>query len=145
MRRAQSVWLAAGILVGWLAVESPARAQTGWKAGVAVVDITPREPIWLAGYGARTKPSEGVLQAIHVKALALEDETGAKTVLITSDLLGFVKEVSDPIAERVARKYGIPRDRLALNASHTHSGPVIGQMLRPAYPLNAEQELVIQR
>ncbi len=129
--------LAAGIF--------PVLAAGQWKAGVASVDITPKEPIWLAGYGNRTKPSEGVLQPIHAKALVLEDQTGSKTVLITSDLLGFVKEVSDPIAARVLKKYGIPRERLALNASHTHSAPVIGHMLRPAYPLNPQQEKVIDR
>src|SRR6185312_10316716 len=84
-------------------------AQSHWKAGAASVDITPDEPIWLAGYGSRTRPSEGVLQRIHAKALVLEDETGARTVLVTSDLLGFVKEVSQPIAERVQRKYNISR------------------------------------
>lgn len=118
-------------------------AQSSWQAGVATVDITPDEPIWLAGYGSRTKPSEGVLQRIHAKALAIEDETGARTVLVTADLLGFVKEVSDPIAERVLRDYRIPRERLALNASHTHSAPVITSMLRPAYPLTAADEKVI--
>jgi neutral ceramidase len=119
-------------------------AQSSWKAGVATVDITPDKPIWLAGYGSRTKPSEGVLQRIHAKALAIEDETGARTVLVTADLLGFVKEVSDPIAERVLREYKIPRERLALNASHTHSAPVIARMLRPAYPLAPADEKVIE-
>jgi hypothetical protein len=118
-------------------------AQNSWKAGVATVDITPDKPIWLAGYGSRTKPSEGVLQRIHAKALAIEDETGARTVLVTADLLGFVKEVSDPIADRVLREYNIPRARLALNASHTHSAPVIASMLRPAYPLTHADEKVI--
>ena len=46
-------------------------AQTGWKAGAAKIAITPREPIWLAGYGGRIRPSDGVLQDIYVKALAL--------------------------------------------------------------------------
>jgi hypothetical protein len=45
----------------------------------------------------------------------------------------------------VLAKYGIPRERLALNASHTHSGPVIGRMLRPAYPLTPQHEAVIDR
>jgi hypothetical protein len=75
----------------------------------------------------------------------LEDETGVRTVLVTSDLLGFIKELSDPISARVLAKYGIPRERLALNASHTHSGPVIGRMLRPAYPLTPQHEAVIDR
>jgi hypothetical protein len=94
---------------------------------VATIDITPQEPIWMAGYGNRTKPSEGVLK-LYVKALVL-GRNRRKTVLVTSDLLGFIKEVSDPIAERVSAKYGVPASA-ALNASHTHSGPVIGHMLR---------------
>src|SRR5258706_14631555 len=134
MRILRSLRLAAGILPTCLAAGLPADAQV-WKAGVASIVITPQEPMWMAGYGNRTKPSEGVLQDLHAKALVLDDGSGAKTVLVTSDLLGFIKEVSDPIANRVREKYGIPRERLALTASHTHSGPVIGQMLRPAYPL----------
>jgi hypothetical protein len=130
--------------LGLLCADS-ASAQSRWKAGVATVDITPDQPIWLAGYGSRTKPSEGVLQRIHTKALVIEDETGARTVLVTSDLLGFVKEVSDPIAARVLQEYKIPRERLALNASHTHSGPVIATMLRPAYPYGLDYEIVIKR
>jgi neutral ceramidase len=123
----------------------PAAAQYRWKAGMARVDITPRESIWLAGYGARTKPSEGVLQPIYAKALALQDESGAVTVLVTSDLLGLTKEISDPIAAKVKAKYGVPRERLALNASHTHSGPVTGNMLRPAYAMSPQQEEVVRR
>ena len=91
-------------LLGAAGASQPAAAQYRWKAGVASVDITPHESIWLAGYGMRTKPSEGVLRNIYVKALALEDESGATTVLVTSDLLGFPKEISDAIAEKVRNK-----------------------------------------
>ncbi|MBI3696108.1 MAG: neutral/alkaline non-lysosomal ceramidase N-terminal domain-containing protein, partial [Acidobacteria bacterium] len=102
----------------------PITAQTTWKAGVAKVKITPAESIWLAGYGARTKPSEGVLQDIYAKALAIQDAQGNTSVLVTADLLGFNRQMSDAIAEGVRKKYGLSRDRLVLNASHTHSAPV---------------------
>ena len=29
-----------------------------WKAGVASMVITPEQPMWLAGYAARTHPSD---------------------------------------------------------------------------------------
>jgi Neutral/alkaline non-lysosomal ceramidase, N-terminal len=136
-----------GILVGTLLAillsGLPAFAQ--WQAGVARVDITPTQPIWLAGYGARTRPSEGVRQHIFVKALALKDDQGAVTVLVSSDLLGFPREVSDPIAARVEKQFGLPRERLLLNSSHTHSAPVIGHMLLPAYPFGDAELAVIQR
>ena len=38
-----------------------------WKAGVARVVITPEELIWMAGYGARTRPAEGRLQHLDVE------------------------------------------------------------------------------
>ncbi len=46
----------------------------GWKAGVASTVITPDESMWMAGYAARTKPSEGKIHDLYAKVLALEDE-----------------------------------------------------------------------
>jgi neutral ceramidase len=111
---------------------------------VARVDITPTESIWLAGYGDRTHPSEGVRQHIFAKALALKDDEGVVSVLVTSDLLGFPREVSEPIATRAKKQFGVPRERLVLNSSHTHSGPVIGHLLRPAYPFGDSEMAVVQ-
>src|SRR5829696_7103734 len=48
-------------------------ADATWKAGTATVDITPTEPVWMAGYGGRDHPAEGKLHPIFVKVLALED------------------------------------------------------------------------
>lgn len=123
----------------------PGALSAEWKAGVATVDITPGEPIWMAGYAARTKPSEGVLQRLYAKALALEDETGKRSVLVTADLLGFTRDMWEPISKQIEQRYGVSRDRLVLNASHTHSGPVTGQLGRPSYELDAEQAEVVRR
>jgi len=109
-------------------------SQAAWQAGAASVDITPSQSIWMGGYAARTHPSEGVRQHIFAKALALKDETGAVTVLVTSDLLGFPGDVSATIFNRVQQRFGLPRERVVLNSSHDHSAPVVGHMLSPAYP-----------
>src|SRR5205823_2759748 len=82
------------LLAVWLSRPSPAAMQ----AGVATLDITPKESIWLAGFAARTKPSQGVRQRIFAKALALRDEKGVTAVLVTADLLGFNRELSDSVA-----------------------------------------------
>jgi hypothetical protein len=123
-------------------------AQPVWKAGVAKVSVTPAEPIWMAGYGARNKPSEGIRQEIYVKALALQDETGKNIVMVTSDLSGFRREVADAIAQRCEKELGLTRDRLVLNASHNHSGPLTGFMrgpFRPGYNLDEKQREVVRR
>jgi hypothetical protein len=115
------------------------------QAGVASIDITPKESIWLGGYAARTKPSQGIRQHIFAKALALRDESGATAVLVTADLLGFPGEFTSAVAVRAERQFQIPRRMLIFNASHTHSAPVIGNALAPTYPLTDADREVIQR
>ena len=114
-------------------------ARQAWKAGLAQVVITPQKPLWMAGYASRTKPSEGVIQELYAKALALEDHSGKRAVLVTSDLLGFPAAVSHNIAERVERQHHLERARLLLSSSHTHGGPVIGKTLGLMYPMNSQQ------
>lgn len=101
-------------------------AQAAWKAGAAKVAITPDESIWLAGYAARTRPSEGIRQPIYAKALALEDSSGRKSVLITLDLVSIRPRSTGPVIQHIADKYGIPRERVLFNVSHTHSAPIVG-------------------
>ncbi len=119
-------------------------AVDGWKAGVAKVDITPREPMWMAGYGSRTSPSEGTLHPIWAKALALEDAQGNKAVLVTSDLLGWPKELSDLIRADIQRKYGLSKAQIILNSSHTHTGPVLQYALFDIYPLDDAERKKIE-
>lgn len=152
-RTAGCVWLTT--VAAWLVGSSMAPTgisrqkppANGWMAGVARVNVTPREPIFMKGYGSRTKPSEGVRQDLYVKALALRDESGATAVLVTSDLHSYTRRMSDTIADAVQKKHGLSRDRLILNASHTHSGPAVtGEvLLRPSEDINPEQEVVIRR
>ncbi len=117
----------------------------GWKAGVARAVITPQEPIWMAGYGSRDHPSEGTLVDLWAKALAIEDAKGKKVVLVTTDLLGFPKKMSDRIRDQLAIKYGLTRSQIILSSSHTHSGPVLMDALFDIYPLDAKQTEVIRK
>lgn len=109
------------------------------KAGLARAVITPDQATWLSGYAVRTKPSEGKLHDIWVKALALEDEKGNRVVLVTSDILGFSREVGEAVAERAQQQFGLRREQLMLNSSHTHTAPVVRSNLIGAYDLDAEQ------
>src|SRR5712691_4149979 len=113
-------------------------AEPAYKAGVATVVITPNEFIWMAGYGARTKPAEGKQHDLFAKALALEDADGTKLVLVTTDLVGLPRGISAPVAEAVAKRTGLLRERLMLTSSHTHCGPVVRDNLMDMYDMPAE-------
>lgn len=111
------------ILAGTIA---DANEQQGtWKAGVATVVTTPEQSMWMAGYAARNKPSEGKVHDLHAKALALEDVQGTRFVIVTVDLIGFPREFRDSVEKEVGTRYGLRPQALLLNASHTHSGPEI--------------------
>jgi len=113
--------------------------NTGWKAGVARVVITPEQSMWLAGYGGRDHSSEGTIHDLWAKALVLEDANGEQAVLVTTDLLGFPKNMSDRIRDRLKVKFNLSRAQIILNSSHTHSGPVLKGSLTDVYPLNSKQ------
>jgi hypothetical protein len=116
-----------------------------FRAGVARIDITPNEPVWMSGYAARTKPSEGVAARIWAKALAIEDGSRGRCVIVTTDLIGLPRAVSDIVAARAAKQYGIERSRLLLNSSHTHAGPVVKPNLMTMYFLTPEQHAAVDR
>ena len=106
--------------------------------------ITPDKPIWLSGYAVRNRPSEGVLQDLWAKALAIQDGRGGTVVIVTTDLIGLTRNVSDVVAARVQKEYGLERSRLLLNSSHTHTGPIIRSNLKTMFALNAEDTRTVE-
>ena len=110
-----------------------------YKAGFARAIITPENPVWMAGYAARTKPSEGKLHDLYAKAMAIEDARGRRLVLVTTDLLGLPRALTSEISEHANKSYGLRREHILFNSSHTHTGPVLTGSLAGAYELDAEQ------
>ena len=106
-----------------------------YEVGIETAAITPREPIYLSGYASRDRPSEGVLLDIKAKAMVIRDKAGARAAIVTMDLIGIPRALSDMVAARVEKQYGIPRSHLLLNCSHTHTGPMIAGNLENMFDL----------
>lgn len=133
------------LLAAVLSFEAGACASGELKAGVGKVVITPARDMWLAGYAARTAPSRGKVHELYAKALAFEDETGARSVMITTDLIGLPRGVVGQLAEIARARFGLPRERLMVTFSHTHCGPVMGtDRLIDMYGLNEEQMALVE-
>ncbi len=125
------------------AMESSA-AEPVWKAGLAQRAITQETPVWLAGYGSK-RPPDGKLHDIWMKALALEDDKGHQAVLITSDFQGVPKLMSDPVFAQAKEKFGLERHQIMFTFSHNHCGPRLGDDLIDYYPVEAEQEKLVEK
>jgi hypothetical protein len=126
--------------VAFLICCAPLVFGAGFRAGVARVEITPREPIWMSGYASRNHPSTGIRQALWAKALALESNSGRPVVIVATDLVGLPAEVADEVAARAQRQFGLERSRLLLNSSHTHTGPVVWPGLAGMFDLPPGEE-----
>jgi neutral/alkaline ceramidase-like enzyme len=110
-----------------------------WQAGVATIDITPESSLWMAGFAARTQPSQGIAMPLHAKALALKTRDHPTVVLVAADLLGVTARMTDHVASLVQRRHRLRRRDLLFNASHTHCGPVVDEQLSVAYGLTPAQ------
>ncbi len=115
------------------------------KVGIASRVITPMLPFWLTGYASRTKPATEILHDIWAKVVVIEENSGSRVVIVTTDLLGLTHEVSESIAERINKKYGITRSQLLLNSSHTHSGPVVWPAVSVIFDFNTEEQQAAER
>ncbi|WP_423130217.1 neutral/alkaline non-lysosomal ceramidase N-terminal domain-containing protein [Gaoshiqia sp. Z1-71] len=113
--------------------------QNHWKAGVARIKITPTTSLWMAGYAARTQTAEGKLHDLWAKALYLEDAQANRALLVTTDILGYTRDMSEKICRGIMSASGIERSQIILSSTHTHSGPVLTDALTDIYPMNAEQ------
>lgn len=134
------------ILLLWLIALVPLSpaAEPGWKAGTAATVITPPKPVWMAGYGGRNRPAEGKLQDLWVRVLALEDATGHRAIVLSSDTLGIPQSIYEHTVKALQEQFKLDRAQVMLNASHTHCGPVLRGALYDVYPLDATQVALIE-
>jgi putative membrane-bound dehydrogenase-like protein len=120
---------------------SSARAQAGFEFGFGKSDITPSAPVRLSGYGNRTEVFEGVDEKLFVRAMAIRTG-GQVSVLISVDTIGFPGTLTKSIAARVNERHQIPRDRIVVCGTHSHTAPHISDGLTNIFaaPLTEEQD-----
>src|SRR3712207_2147200 len=94
-----------------------------FRASVVKVDITPKSPQWLMGYGARQ--SVGVHDPIFHRIAALDDGN-TQVFLIASDLCVFSPSVYDEVTAELKKETGIQPKQVWWTVTHTHSAPEVG-------------------
>ena len=95
------------------------------RAGLAKIDITPPEPVMLAGYASRKELSEGMHDPLFARAIAFEKDE-QRLVLVAIDNCGFYNSTAEPLRQAVLTSSGLKPSELFLCATHTHSAPALG-------------------
>jgi hypothetical protein len=121
--------LAAGLAwcCAWQIAGRPAQAAQSprlFRAGAAVVDVTPRQlPVRVAGNITEVWANR-VEDPLHVRSLALDD--GRTTILIgVVDSCLMPREMLDAAKTAASRATGVPVERMLIAATHTHSAPAV--------------------
>ncbi len=113
-----------------------------WEIGVGRRVITPRNDVWLAGYGSK-RAAEGTIHDLWVKVLAIRDGGGKTLVMATTDHMGMSRVVYESILDKVRSGYGIQRAEFMLTFSHNHCGPCLTDDLVDYYPSDDEQRRMV--
>jgi neutral ceramidase len=94
------------------------------KAGIAKIDITPTESLYMGGYdeSCRTGPSDGAYGKIYIRSLVFDDNI-SRVVFIEGDLVSLPPEDYDPIRKLIAKETGIPFENIMLGFVHNHATP----------------------
>lgn len=96
--------------------------------GCSEIDVTPKHPVWLMGYAARTQKSNGVTEPISIGAIAISKDN-TTLLFISCDLSGISYQKQDQIKRRLHDSLGISRDNITISCSHTHFAPGLSERL----------------
>ena len=109
------------IFCGIAAVCAAATLQAEFSAGFARVDATPPLGIPLVGY-FHHRVADGVLDPLYVECVAVSDGTNSALIYRVDDL-----HLTNPFFAKafpaITEATGVPRDRIYVHSTHTHTGP----------------------
>ena len=91
-----------------------------FRAGAAIVDITPKLfPLNMPG-GFTANMAESAHDPLNARALVFDD--GATTLaMVVVDNLGAGPDVLDEAKDIASKKTGIPADKMLISSTHSHS------------------------
>lgn len=95
------------------------------SVGIAKINVTPKTPIQMSGYGGRNDPFKGIHDELFARAVVLSDGKN-KTVLITSELIGLSDSFRKELTDKIQKETSILPEYVLLSAVHTHGGPTTG-------------------
>jgi len=132
MRTTRAALVVAGVAI-CLTMVASVRADEpgtpGLRVGWAATDITPPKPVPLVGFFSK-RISSGVRDPLTATVLALESvgpggQLAEQAIMVSCDLIMIRKSTQDRLKKTIKdRLPDFDSDKLFLNATHTHQGPL---------------------
>ncbi|MFA7693272.1 MAG: neutral/alkaline non-lysosomal ceramidase N-terminal domain-containing protein [Candidatus Hydrogenedentales bacterium] len=93
---------------------------TGFRAGIARVDITPELPVSMAGH-FQDRTATGVHDSLYARCLMLDDGT-TKLAFVVADNCLIQQPVFDLAKAKIQSEIGLAPECVVASATHTHTG-----------------------
>lgn len=85
-------------------------------------DITPKEPIELAGFAHRIGKASNVKTRLFLKVFNIQSE-GKHFIFLIADLIWWDNLEVAKLKKELGKKFGLNSNQLLFHATHNHSGP----------------------
>jgi len=105
----------------WIALSLSAQL----KCNIGVADITPEEPVSLAGFAAREGLSTGIHRPLKTHCLVIDNDS-VRVCIISNDMMEISIHTANSLREEIAAQTGIPYNHIFIHCIHTHSAPSAG-------------------
>ena len=120
-------------------------AQAEFKAGAAVVDVTPTKLPVLVNGGMLSRYLDKINTRVHARAVAFSDGK-EQLVIVVVDSCMMTRELLDEAKAAASAATKIPADRMLISATHAHSAPAsmgcLGTDADPSYTPFLKTKLV---
>lgn len=102
--------------------------DTGFSVGFGQVNITPMDySVPIGGYGnTSNRMSKGFINYLYTTCIAMTDKDGNTILLFNNDLQETRTDMLDELRKAINEATGVPMDNIMISATHTHSGPDLG-------------------
>lgn len=124
---------------------SAIHAEPAFRAGAAVVDITPPKLPVLVNGGMLSRYVDKIKTKVHARSVVLSDGD-SQVAIVVADSCMMGRPLLDEAKALAAQKTGIPADRILISATHAHSAPAsmgcLGTEADPDYVPFLREKLV---
>jgi len=120
--RRQRLWRLALALGASVAASGPLTTRAEFRAGAAVVDVTPTKLPVIVNGGMLSRSLDKVKTPINARAIALSDGRTTLAIMVVDSCM-LPRPLLDEVKAIASQQLSIPADRLLISATHTHSAP----------------------
>lgn len=126
-----------GIVMAICLSHSKAQSAEGFRAGAFAQDISPTKFPTPVNGGMKGNFAQGINDPMHARCLALQSGKNPLVFCVVDACL-IPREICEEAKKIAAAKTGIPKERILISATHTHSAAT----LTPAFQSDPDPEYV---